>query len=59
MGLFDDLIDTVVDLPGKVIKKGVETVARVPEAGVKVVIGAVEGVEKGVKGIEKSLDKHS
>jgi hypothetical protein len=36
-----------------------ETVARVPEAGIKVVTGAIEGVEKGIEKVEKSLDKHS
>lgn len=59
MGLFDDLIDTAVNLPGKVVEKTVETVARVPEAGIKIVTGAVEGVEKGIRKVEKSLDKHS
>lgn len=59
MGLFDDIIDTVVNLPGKVVEKTIETAVRVPEAGVKIITGAIDGVEKGVKKVEKSLDKHS
>lgn len=59
MGLFDELIDTVVDLPGNVIKNTVATVIRVPEVGIKAVDGAIKGVEEGIRAVEKSLDRHS
>jgi hypothetical protein len=43
MGFFDDLIDAAIGAPGKILEKTVETVVRVPEAGVKVAKGAVDG----------------
>lgn len=59
MGLFDDIIDTVIEMPGKVLEKTVETVVRVPEVGIKAVQGITEGVESGVEKVAKSLDRHS
>ena len=48
MGWLDDAIEAVIETPG-----------RVPEIGVKAFSGTIEGIEKGVKKVEKSLDKHS
>ena len=54
MGWLDDL----VDLPGKVVEKAAETVTRIPEAGVKTVEGLCNGIDKGIKKVDKALDKH-
>jgi hypothetical protein len=48
MGLFSKLIDTVIDLPGEVVKGATETVLRVPEAAIKTAKGACEGAEGAV-----------
>ena len=53
MGLFDDIFDEIIDLPGKVLEAGCEAVTRLPEMGIKAVEGVVKGVEKGV---EKTMD---
>ena len=55
-GLLDDLIDGVIEAPGKIIEKTVETVVRVPEIGIKATQGVVKGVEKGVEKVEEALD---
>jgi hypothetical protein len=55
-GFFGDILDTVVDLPGKVAEKAVEAVVRTPEIGINIVKGIAEGVEKGIEKIEESLD---
>ena len=59
MGFLDDMIDTVIKAPGKILEKTAETIIRVPEVGIEAVAGTVKGVEKGIKKVEKSLDKHS
>lgn len=59
MGWLDNIIETVIETPGKIIEKTAETIVRIPEVGIKAVGGAIEGIEKGVKKVEKSLDKHS
>ena len=58
MGLFDfieDAIDVAIDLPGKVVETAVETITRIPEVGIKVVEGAIDGVEKGIEKIDDAL----
>lgn len=54
-GFFDDILDTVVDLPGKVAEKAVEAVVRTPEIGIKLVEGVLTGAEKGIEKVEESL----
>ena len=55
-GLLDDLIDGVIEAPGKIIEKTVETVVRVPEIGIKATQGIINGAEKGVEKVEEALD---
>lgn len=57
MGLFDDLVDLVVETPGKIMETAVETVARVPEVGVNIVEGTISGVEKGIEKVDEVVDK--
>jgi len=48
------LLDSLIDLPGKILEKSVEAVVRSPE----IVIKSVEGVAKGIeKGVDKVMDK--
>ena len=56
MGMFDDLLDAIVEAPGKIAEKAVETVVRIPEVGIKTVEGVVKGAEKGIKNVEKAID---
>lgn len=56
MGLFDDLLDAVVTLPGAVVEVAAEAIVRVPEVGIKVVQGVVNGVESGIDKVSKALD---
>lgn len=53
---FDDILDAVVDLPGKIAEKAVEAVVRTPEIGINVVEGIIKGAEKGIEKVEESLD---
>ena len=58
MGLFDfieGVIDVAAELPGAIIETSVETVVRLPEVGIKVVEGAISGVEKGIDKIDDAL----
>lgn len=60
MGLFDlidDVVDAAVKLPGKVVETATEAVVRIPEAGIRTVKGVVDGMEKGIEKMEKSLDE--
>ena len=60
MGLFDlfeDVVDLVVETPGKIIETSIETVVRVPEVGINIVKGAIQGVEKGIEKIDDTLNK--
>lgn len=56
MGIFDSLVDLVVEAPGKIIESTTEAVTRIPEVGVRAIKGAMDGVEKGVEKVEKSFD---
>jgi hypothetical protein len=56
MGLFDAMLDGLIDLPGNVAEKLVETVVRAPEMGIKVVTGVVSGIESGVDKVSKTFD---
>ena len=54
---FEEAMDAVVSLPGKVIEVAAETVIRLPEIPIKIVEGTVKGVEEGVKKLEKAFDQ--
>ncbi len=59
MGLFDfieDAMDAAIELPGKILEVGAETVTRLPEIPIKAVEGIVKGVEKGIEKVEDALD---
>ncbi len=55
-GLFDDIIDSVVKLPGKIVESGAEIVTRIPEIPIRMVDGAINGVEKGVDKVGEAFD---
>ena len=57
MGLFDDFLDAIIESPGKIVEGTVETVARVPEAGIKTVQGALKGAEKALEKLEETVDE--
>ena len=57
MGLFSDLLDAVVELPSDIVKGATETVTRIPEIGINVVKGVVDGVESGIDKVDKAIDK--
>jgi hypothetical protein len=52
MGFFDKLVDIVEEAT----KDTVETVVRLPEVGVRVIKGGVDGAEKGAGELEKLID---
>lgn len=59
MGLFDifeDALDAAISLPGKIIETGAEAVTRLPEIPIKMVEGAIKGVEKGIEKVEDALE---
>lgn len=60
LGLLNEVVgavvDTAVKLPGAVVGTVTEVAVRAPEVAIRTVNGAVEGVERGVAAIEKSLN---
>ncbi len=53
--LFEDLVDTAIKLPGRVLETAAETVVRLPEIPIKAAEGLVKGVEKGVEKLGDSI----
>lgn len=50
------LIDAAIKAPGQLAEAAAETVARLPEAGVRVVDGATRGAERGLERTADALD---
>lgn len=59
MGFFDfldDALDGLIELPGKILEAGAETVIRLPEIPIKAVEGLAKGVEKGAEKLGDAID---
>lgn len=48
------LLDSLIDLPGKILEAGAETITSIPAAGISAIEGTIKGIEKGV---ERVMDK--
>jgi hypothetical protein len=55
-GFFEDALDGLIELPGKIIEGGAELVTRLPEVPMRMAKGIQNGVSKGIDKVEEALD---